>query len=226
MHEISLKDTAADCLSETPKLSVLEDVFGYDEGAPSTLSVKQQLELVRGESLGLNLVLVAPENYPTGAIGTIEFAIQFMRDIYAQVDIGIRTLEWWAIDAVDAGAHAVIDSFNEAEDLVNDWRVDNDFIDVFVVRSANGLDGFSAIDGPCNKRSLMGATGAVVSLNGSDTNVGNTFAHEVGHYLGLEHVSSPTNFIGNNGSSNSNTGITTAQGDEMKGKDCFVEDVC
>jgi len=47
----------------------------------------------------------------------------------------------------------------------------------------------------------------------------------MGHYLGLEHVAAPNNFIGNNGNSNSNTGIANSQGDKMK-EHCFVGDVC
>jgi Pregnancy-associated plasma protein-A len=64
-------------------------------------------------------------------------------------------------------------------------------------------------------------TGSVVSLNGSLANAGNTFAHEMGHYLGLSHIADADNFIGGNGSSNSNTHIHAWQGDSMK-KHCFV----
>jgi hypothetical protein len=64
-------------------------------------------------------------------------------------------------------------------------------------------------------------TGCVVSLNGDYANSGNTFAHELGHYLGLNHIADPANFIGNNGSSNSNTDILAWQGDIMK-THCFV----
>ena len=64
-------------------------------------------------------------------------------------------------------------------------------------------------------------TGSVVSLNGNLANSGNTFAHEMGHYLGLKHIAAADNFIGNNGASNSNTNIFDWQGTTMKAH-CFV----
>jgi hypothetical protein len=59
-------------------------------------------------------------------------------------------------------------------------------------------------------------TGSVVSLNGSTANAGNTFAHELGHYMGLDHIADTGNFIGNNGSSDSNTGIEVWQYKKMR----------
>jgi hypothetical protein len=87
----------------------------------------------------------------------------------------------------------------------------------------NGADGWSALNGPCDK-SAKGMTGTVVSLNGPTANSGNTFAHEIGHYLGLNHIADTDNFIGNNGPSDSNTGIFSWQGDIMA-KHCFVYDI-
>lgn len=229
MTDISLKRTAEQCLSETPDMTVLRDVFGYTRGPPETLSVKRQLELVRGQTLGINPILVAPGDFSDGDREDIEYAIQFMRDIYAKVDVGIRKLNWKYIpeDHPDFnGSHEVIDSGDEAQSLTDDWRVDDDFIDMFVVRAANGGAGWSAVDGACDKKAKNSLTGCVVSLNGGQDYIGNTFAHEVAHYLGLEHVSNSSNFIGNNGASNANTGITSSQGATLKGKDCFVKDVC
>jgi membrane peptidoglycan carboxypeptidase len=84
----------------------------------------------------------------------------------------------------------------------------------------NGADGWSAVSGSCDKNS-KGMTGSVVSLNGSLANSSNTFAHEMGHYLGLDHIAASDNFIGNNGASNSNTNIFDWQGNKMKSH-CFV----
>lgn len=225
MTDISLKQTAKECLSETPDMSVLQDVFGYYQGAPSTLSLKEQLELVRGQSLGINIIMVAPGDFGSGAYGDIEYGIQHMRDVYAKVDIGIRELKWKKITDAKAGSKDIIDSENEAENLTNDWRVDNDYIDMFVVRQINGFAGVSAEDGPCDKKAKNSMTGSVVTLEGSQDYIGNGFAHEVGHYLGLGHDGSPSNFIQSSSDGN-DTAIKSSQGNTMKGKDCFVEDVC
>jgi hypothetical protein len=61
----------------------------------------------------------------------------------------------------------------------------------------------------------------VIDIEGDSSYFGNSLAHEMGHYMGLDHVSDPDNFIGNNGDSDSKTGITVAQGNTMKGH-CFV----
>ncbi len=220
---LSLKTIASNCLSVSPPFSVVRDVFGYS--APRlTMSLKRQLELVKGESLGINLILVGVENFTPTDYEEIESAVQFMRDIYDDVDVGIRRVGWYQISAADAGSYTTINSSGEAHDLTDDWYGPSGYLDVFVVRSMTGADGWSAINGPCSKDDKE-MTGSVVSLNGSFNNSGNTFAHEIGHYLKLDHVAAANNFIGNNGDSNSNTLITAGQGTKMKSH-CYVTKVC
>jgi hypothetical protein len=98
-------------------------------------------------------------------------------------------------------------------------------VDMFVVRTmTGGATGWSPVRGSCDK-SDKGQTGIVVSLEGSDAAYrGNTFAHELGHYLGLRHAACDdpalaTNFLraGKTCSSDSNTGITAAQAATMLG---------
>lgn len=189
------------------------------------MSLKRQLELVKGESLGINLILVGVENFTPTDYEEIESAVQFMRDIYDDVDVGIRRVGWYQISAADAGSYTTINSGGEARDLTDDWNSPGGGLDVFVVRSMIGADGWSAVDGPCSKDDKDEMTGSVVSLNGSFDNSGNTFAHEIGHYIGLDHVAAANNFIGNDGASNSNTAITAGQGTTMKSH-CYVTKVC
>jgi hypothetical protein len=169
--------------------------------------------------------LVADETFTGQDWEETEYAIQFMRDIFAKVNLCVRKIRWSAIHTADAGGYAVINSSSEAHDLTNDWNGSSGYLDVFVVRSMTHADGVSAVDGPCSKDDKDEMTGSVVSLNGSRDNSGNTFAHEVGHYLGLNHVSDANNFIGNNGASNAHTGIFDWQGNTMKSH-CYVKDIC
>jgi hypothetical protein len=222
---LSLKDVAARCLSLSPPFSVVTDVFGYS-ATRRPMSLKRQLQLVQGPSLGVNVILVGVENFTAADIAETEEALQRTREIYGVVDLGIRKLEWFEISTAAAGGYTVIESESEALNLTNDFSApSNGFLDLFVVQVATTFDGRSATDGSCDKDDGKDMTGSVASLNGPPDNSGNTFAHEIGHYLGLDHVSAPDNFIGNNGSSNSNTGIAGWQGDKMK-EHCFVSDVC
>lgn len=220
----SLKSIAG-CVGVATPFSVLRGLFGYGS-VPSgrNLSLKRQLELCQGQSLGINIILVGREDFTSTNIREVEHAVQFMRDIYDDVGIGIRRVLWFHITNAQAGSFRTIDSSGEARDLTHRFTVDNNFHDVFVVRNMNGADGWSAVDGDADK-DAKNMTGSVVSLNGSFSNSGNTMAHEIAHYLGLDHVASNSNFIGGNGSSNSNTGITNGQGTKMKQHD-FVRDVC
>lgn len=170
--------------------------------------------------LNINLILVGAESFTQTDLTRVLDSMQIMRGIYRRVGIVIRDVEWYEITNAQAGAAAVIDSGAEADDLTDDWTVPNEAVDVFVVRQMNGADGWSAVDGSCNK-DAKGMTGSVVSLNGTTANSGNTFAHEVGHYLGLDHIADVGNFIGGDGGSDSWTGIYDWQGDRMK-RHCFV----
>jgi hypothetical protein len=171
-------------------------------------------------TIDVNLIAVGEDNFSNVNIDQMLNSLTVSRQIYAQVGFNIGMVRRYRIEASEAGALEIIDSLAEADQLTDDWTVPNSALDVFVVRSMNGADGWSAVRGSCDKNS-DGMTGSVVSLNGDLANSGNTFAHEMGHYLGLDHIADADNFIGNNGSSNSNTNILAWQGDKMKGH-CFV----
>jgi len=171
-------------------------------------------------SLDLNLILVGVESFTAADLTQVNDSLAIMRAIYRMVGIVIRNVAFFQITNAQAGGAVIIDNESEAKDLTSDWTVQNDAVDVFIVRQMNGADGWSAVNGSCNK-DANGMTGSVSSLNGNAANSGNTFAHEVGHYLGLNHIADTGNFIGGNGGSDSWTGIFNWQGDVMK-THCFV----
>ena len=172
-------------------------------------------------SVDVNLIYVGRDHFNDANWAQTDLSMEIARLIYGQVGMNLGTIRRYEINAAAAGALEIIDSQAEARELTTDWTVPNNALDVFVVRSMNGADGWSAVGGPCDKNKAGVMTGSVVSLNGSTANSGNTFAHEMGHYLGLDHIADADNFIGNNGSSNSNTIIQAWQGDVVK-KHCFV----
>ena len=135
--------------------------------------------------LDLNMICVGFEDFTATDMANMNNAIQVTRTIYSNVRLNVRNVSFWQISLSDAGANAVIDSQAEAEDLTWDWTVPNDSLDVFVVRVMNGADGWSAVNGSCDKNA-KGMTGSVGALNGSTSNIANTLAHEVGHYLGVD----------------------------------------
>jgi Metallo-peptidase family M12B Reprolysin-like len=73
-----------------------------------------------------------------------------------------------------------------------------------------GAWGWSAVNGPCNKY-YNGWSGSVASLEGSNAVSGLVFAHEMGHYLGLDHTYDAGNLMNAGGS-----GLYQWQGDVMK----------
>jgi len=169
----------------------------------------------------VNVILVGHDVFTAADHANTDDAMSRARDIFAQVGLDLREVGRFGITAAQAGANLTIDSNAEASDLTSDWTVHNAALDLFVVRVMNGAEGWSAVNGSCDK-DVKGMTGSVVSLNGTAANRGNTFAHEMGHYMGLNHIPDNGNFIGNNGSSNSFTGIFDWQGNTMKNH-CFVQ---
>lgn len=211
------------CIGKSDGTSIVHDLFCYTE-VPREISLRKQLEALTRKHYHINVINVVPENFPDGSFKKINMALDITREIYGKVDFGIGRIKWFHITDAEADNHEVIDSEGDAEGLTEEWTVPGSALDLFVVRKMNGADGWSAVNGSCDKDS-KGMTGSVVSLNGSDANIGNTFAHEMGHYLGLNHISDADNFIGNDGASNSHTNIKTSQGDKMK-KHCFVKGGC
>jgi hypothetical protein len=220
---LSVREALA-CIGHGSGSSVLGDLFGYGV-VPKSLSLGDQLRLLEDRHYHVNVILVAPEDYPANSAHRICYALQFARDVYAKVGIGIGRVDWYTISKAQAGGYAVIDDDGEADDLTDDWTVRNDGLDLFIVPVLKDASGWTPVDGSCDNDS-KGMTGSVVAgFDGDDDYVGNSVAHEMGHYLGLRHVPDSGNFIGGNGDSNSWSGIFGWQGDIMK-RHCFMKPGC
>jgi hypothetical protein len=141
-------------------------------------------------------------------VAKLQFAVQVARDLYVQVGLGIRRVEWGRIPVALAAGHADISSVTGAVTLTMEFTGRDGAIDVFVVQTMNLTAGRSPQNGPCNKHAVLdfptvlAMTGCVVQVDGADTAgpsqplyQGLTLAHEIGHYLGLGHEQDEENVM-------------------------------
>lgn len=171
----------------------------------------------------INLILVGRELFTAVQIAEVNAALAAAREIYAKVGIYLRVAGTYGLTAAQAGGYVTIDNAGEAVDLTSRWSFPGHAVDLFVVRRWLGPQvGQSALDGSCNKNdnSYGGMTGTVAEIVGSAAVSGVVMAHEVGHYLGLDHSYVNGNFMYPSLSAAA-TAIQTAQGDVMK-RHCFV----
>jgi hypothetical protein len=223
----SVRHVAEHCLDLSGRISVRRHMFGYVWGRMERqLSLESHLARVQGPCCNLCLFLVGHEpdfsgEFTQANTQRMQAGIDVAREIYSQVGFGIRKLYWRYIPSDEAGGFTVVDA-SEATDLTEAYSGPNDGIDVFFVTSVTDADGWSNVDGPCDK-DASGRTGAVLELGSSDQVLGVLLGHELGHYLGLSHAGDITNLMGDDsdgdgvGSIDSGSvNLTSSQGKDMK----------
>src|SRR5688572_13937761 len=137
------------------------------------------------------------------------------------VNLGVGRVRRYFITDADANNHENIGSDGEAEDLTNEWTVDNRALDIFFVLTYSGdAIGLSRVDGPCDK-DAKGMDGSVVAIETALT--GAVLAHEAGHYLGLDHSDDDNNLMFRSVPNGGN--LTNNQGADMRDH-CFVRSPC
>jgi Metallo-peptidase family M12B Reprolysin-like len=189
----------ATCIGLTPSsISLVRDLFGYVTGAPRPLSLLKQARLLSGKFININLIEVG-ESFLWSDEKEIDFALDRMREIYAapSVFLGIGRIGRYYIPEDKAAKMGIYNSIlwdDDAAEITDEFSGPEGALDLFVVLAWGpeyGTLGRSATGGSCDKSyDACEMTGSVVSIRGtSDMRSGRTFAHEVGHYLGLEHLS-------------------------------------
>lgn len=237
MATVSIRQTCAHCLDKTGTLRVYRDLFGYPWGRiPRDLRIRRHIEDIRGRSINLCVFFVGHEPGFDGVFTDVQaistqHAIDVMREIYRQADIGVRRIYWRYIHDDDAAPYLTVDA-GGATDLTEAYSGPNDGIDLFMVQTVSDAGGWSNSDGPCDKDD-KGRTGAVVEVNkSSDDFLGVLVAHEVGHYLGLVHTNSATNLMGVDSNNDGIGEISLASRDlnasqiETMRSSCWVRDPC
>jgi hypothetical protein len=237
MATVSIRDTCAHCLTKTGTISVYRDLFGYPWGRiDRDLRVRRHIENIRASAINLCVFFVGHRpgfggSFTEAQAISTQHAIDLMREIYEQADIGVRRIFWRYIDEDDVGTYLSVDA-GEATDLTEDYSGPNDGIDLFMVQTVSDAGGWSNSDGPCDK-DASGRTGAVVEVSASpDDFLGVLVAHEVGHYLGLVHTNSATNLMGVDSNSDgigeitlNSRDITSSQRATMRSS-CWLRDPC
>jgi hypothetical protein len=213
----------ANCIGVTGEFSVARHFFGFIGQSVPEVSVATQLARLKGRHVHMNFIQVGSDQFTNGDFEEIDEALQFTRDTYAQVSLGVGKIEHYVISTADADGADNIDNDDEAEELTNDWTVDNSALDIFwVLTYATATIGLSRVDGPCDK-DAKGMDGSVVALEGSNNTTGFVLAHEAGHYLGLSHVTGNTNLMF--GTVPNGGGLTASQGSNMRDH-CFTKAGC
>jgi hypothetical protein len=178
--------------------------------------------------IDINVIMIGRDSLPASKIQQLNDSVAGMTAIFAARGPQIGTVGFFEVPVAKGAEFLILQSQSDARAVAQAWSVKNDAIDLIVVPviaasdPKQAADGWSPVGGPCNKKKSKGLRTPVVSLNGSTANSSNTFAHELGHFLGLEHcekdpascAGDPANFI--KSQSNSNTGVTDAQATKMK----------
>lgn len=210
--------TAIACAGFADKnVAVCGELFGFKRGqvppdptgVKAKVSIRQQIQSLRNLQFHLNVIAVGSDLFSDSDYIEIDYSIYRIRYIYAQVGIAVGRVQHYTVTTAEALGHENPTNDEALKALTHMWRVPNDGIHVFVPFLMNvPLDkevaaGKSIQVGPCEgeTRDNNKMNASVVGLFGSEETA-TTFAHEVGHYLGLEHKDTANNLMLSSGTVN------------------------
>jgi hypothetical protein len=175
------------------RVRLLLDVLGYrdgrvpkhPDGSSATLSLRAWMGLRRGNSFNLNIIAVGSDAFTPAMWTEVQVLIHRMREIYAQIGVGVRFVSYFGVPVASAQGLDVITTDDEVDDLRSTWSVPNSGIDLFlpVGWMVPMVAGRSPVDGACPGHK---GDGAGVGLLGALWSA-RSASHEIGHYLSLGH---------------------------------------
>lgn len=118
-------------------------------------------------------------------------AEQVASGIFRSRDMTVYGTELYRIEGApdmdaDKARWRFIDNDGELDAMASKYSVPNWYMDVFMVEGYFGGFGASYVNAPTDKNGSR--SGIVIGRDNDTTNLGQTFAHEAGHHLGLEHA--------------------------------------
>lgn len=224
-------------------LSVMRSVMGFWRATPPTdPSTGSPVDVTLGEAftalsrkhVHVNLVEVGFDHSSVdlaAADDRVDYSVHRLRRIYATVSLGLGRVGYYWIGVSDADGYHDLGSESEADDLSDDWSVDNNGIDMFLVANISDSDfiGISPVPGDCSKGGKSdGLIGG--EINRDSEGFSRTFAHELGHFLNLPHNhgdNCPTGTAARNNlmaqtrcvdSTRNGVQLTSSQGSTMRGR--------
>jgi hypothetical protein len=118
-------------------------------------------------------------------------AAEIASGIFRSRDMTVYGTELYRIEGTpdmdaDKARWRFIDNDGEFDAMASKYSVNNWYMDVFMVEGYWGGFGASYVNAPTDKNGSR--SGIVIGRDSDTVNLGQTFAHEAGHHLGLEHA--------------------------------------
>jgi hypothetical protein len=227
-------------------LSLMRELGGFWQGiAPQDPTTHAHVDIalsdlfagLSGRHLNVNIITVGWDLLGNRATerADLDYAIHRLRTIFAPAGLGLGRVNHYEITSDECGGRDDLSGDSEADSLSDEWSVDDDGVDVFFVRTITAspnFAGISPIPGDCDKGGKSdGLVGGTAGRNDPD-GLGRTLAHELGHFLDLDHThgdppACPSTTAGRNNlmsqtrcavSKRTSVLLTAAQGSTMRGR--------
>ncbi len=180
--------------------SVMHHVLGFwrgraptdpSTGTPVVVSLAQQFQGLSGRHLHVNMIEVGLDTLSASDMAAaddrVDYSVHRIRQIYSTRQLGLGRVQYFWITAAASNGRDDLGSESEADSLSDEWSVNNNGIDMFLVRTiSDDFVGISPVPGDCNKGDKSdGMVGGEV--NREAEGFSRTAAHELGHFLNLSH---------------------------------------